>query len=86
LYLWACALIACPFISFLAVSVAGSDGTAPKFFFLFLVLPALLAAGAGWLLPVRRLEAVGAVIAATALTGGSWLAFLIALDRSGVFD
>jgi len=70
----------------LAVTVAGSDGGALKFVFLFLVLPAILSWVVARRLPVRRVEAVGAAVAAAGISGCLWIALILALASSGVFE
>jgi hypothetical protein len=75
--LWAWSLLGCPLVAFFAVNRAGSDGGAPKFVFLFLVLPALLSAGASWFLGTKLPQAVVAAMAAAAISGLIW--FLLAL-------
>src|SRR5262245_51121623 len=60
--LWAWVLIGCPLLTLGAVSVAGSDGSATKFVFLFVVFPAVLVVLGGWVLPVRAGEVIIAAL------------------------
>jgi len=84
--LWAWSLVACPLLALLAVELAGSNGGAVKFVFLFLVLPAFLSAAAAWRLGVNEREAVGAAAAAAAISGCLWIALILALASAGVFE
>lgn len=86
LCLWAWTLIACPLITLGAVDIAGSDGPGTKFFFLFIVFPAALAALGGWALPVRAGEAVLAALVAGGLGVALWVLSVVMAARSGVFD
>jgi len=86
LRLWAWSLIACPLLTFVAVILAGSDGGALKFVFLFLVLPAVLSGVGARLLSVRGAEAMGAAAAAAGISGCLWIALILALASSGVFE
>jgi predicted permease len=86
LRLWAWSLIACPLLALLAVALAGSDGGALKFVFLFLVLPAVLSGVVARRLPVRGVEAAGAALAAAGISGCLWIALILALASSGVFE
>jgi hypothetical protein len=83
---WAWSLVACPFLALLAVGLAGSDGGGVKFILLFLVLPGLLSAAAAWKLGVNEREAVGAAVAAAAISGCLWVALILALASAGVLE
>lgn len=84
-YAWS--LVGCPLVGWsAAVFGTHGEGGVPKFVFLFVGLPALLALVGARLLDRRVADAVLGTVAAGILGGLTWFLTILWLASEGVFD
>jgi len=84
-YVWS--LVGCPLIGWwAAVFGAHGEGGVPKFVFLFIQLPAVLAFVGGCLLRRRAVDVVVGTVAAGALGALTWFLTILALASAAAFD